>query len=47
MSARVVMTLTEPEPAMDKRYCLTMDNFHNSPDLSNTFIKRKNVFKTL
>ncbi|GBL99484.1 hypothetical protein AVEN_142414-1, partial [Araneus ventricosus] len=39
MSARVVRTLTKP--LLDKGYCLTMDNFYNSPDLADTLIKRK------
>ncbi|KFM61174.1 PiggyBac transposable element-derived protein 4, partial [Stegodyphus mimosarum] len=39
MSARVVMTLTKP--LLDKGYCLTMDNFYNSPGLVHMLIKRK------
>ena len=46
MSSQVVMTLMKP--LLNKGYCLTMDNFYNSPQLADLLIgKKADVYGTL
>lgn len=46
MSSQVVMTLMKP--LLNKGYCLTMDNFYNSPQLADLLIgKKTDVYGTL
>ena len=37
LSTKVLMTLMKP--LFNKRYCLTIDNYHTSPQLANILVK--------
>ncbi|KAF2886747.1 hypothetical protein ILUMI_19426, partial [Ignelater luminosus] len=46
VSSQVVMTLVKP--LLNKGYCLTIDNFYNSPQLADLLVSRKtDVYGTL